>query len=258
MIDLSFFSQSQFVAAVLGLFAYAACAQVIMTFLPLYLQNAFDWAPVRAGVGMLPFAIAVVAGPYLGARMSRLAHEVSTLPVGRALVGGGNLVTAIVCGHDDYALVVIGTVITGFGAGVLNGDTAIMTCVPLHRTGMASGIRTTTRFTAIVTSIGVLGAVMAWWTHAALIDHLAVAEHLDSSFMSDLLAGDLTHVVAGLSPSIRAIVQPVVPERMVAHSAPNPTPAASITSAVEHPCLFVAWSVCREGAAIGSLGTEAI
>jgi EmrB/QacA subfamily drug resistance transporter len=217
MIDLSLFTQARFVAAVLGMFGYAACAQVMMTFLPLYLQNAFDWAAVRAGVGMLPFAVAMVVGPYLGARMGRRLAVASMLSVGLALVGVGNLMTAAVAAWGEYGLVAAGMVVTGLGAGVLNGDTqkAIMACVPPHRTGMASGISTTTRFTAIVTSIGALGAVLAWRTHAALDaaldDHPAVKARLGAGFMSDLLAGDLGHAMARLPPDVRALVEPVAP-----------------------------------------------
>jgi MFS family permease len=55
MIDLALFRQARFVGAVLAMFGYAACAQVMMTFLPLYLQNAFAFSAVAAGLGMLPF-----------------------------------------------------------------------------------------------------------------------------------------------------------------------------------------------------------
>jgi EmrB/QacA subfamily drug resistance transporter len=217
MIDLSLFSQARFVAAVLGMFGYAACAQVMMTFLPLYLQNAFDWPAVRAGVGMLPFAIAMVAGPYLGTRMARRLSGAPMLSTGLVLVGLGNLLTAAVSARGEYGLVAAGMIVTGLGAGVLNGDTqkAIMACVPPHRTGMASGISTTTRFTAIVTSIGVLGAVLAWRTHAALdaalAGHPAVKARLGAGFMSDLLAGDLGRAISALPPDVRAMVETAAP-----------------------------------------------
>ncbi|HEY1611483.1 MAG TPA: MFS transporter [Paraburkholderia sp.] len=217
MIDLSLFSQPRFVAAVLGMFAYAACAQVMMTFLPLYLQNAFGWPALRAGAGMLPFAVAMVAGPYLGARIGRRLPVLSMLCVGLVLVGAGNLLTAAVAAQRDYWFVAVGMIVTGLGAGVLNGDTqrAIVSCVPPHRAGMASGISTTTRFTAIVTSIGVLGAVLAWRTRAALdaglAAHAVSSAGLDARFMSDLLSGDGVQALSRLSPAIRAIVEPVAP-----------------------------------------------
>lgn len=118
------------------------------------------------------------------------------LSAGLLLVGAGNLLTAAVAAGGGYGLVSLGMVVTGLGAGVLNGDTqkAIMACVPPERTGMASGISTTTRFAAIVTSIGVLGAVLAARTHgaleAALWAHPQVRPQLDAAFMSRLLAGD--------------------------------------------------------------------
>src|SRR6202042_1200350 len=94
MIDLALFRQPRFVAAVLSMFGYAACAQVMMTFLPLYLQNAFGWPAISAGIGMLPFATAMIAGPYIGACLAGRFSSVTLLTVGLGLIGVGNLVTA--------------------------------------------------------------------------------------------------------------------------------------------------------------------
>jgi hypothetical protein len=218
VVDLSLFSQARFVAAVLGMFGYAACAQVMMTFLPLYLQNAYDWAPVRAGLGMLPFALSMIVGPYLGAQIARrLPGATSTLSVGLGIVGIGNLLTAAIAPSGEYYWVALGMMVTGLGAGVLNGDTqkAIMGCVPSHRTGMASGISTTTRFTAVVTSIGVLGAVLASRARAAIdaatLCHGPGSACVDAKFMSDLLAGDVDHALARLAPDVRRAVAPIAP-----------------------------------------------
>ncbi|SAK90501.1 EmrB/QacA family drug resistance transporter [Caballeronia hypogeia] len=203
MIDLALFRQPRFVAAVLAMFGYAACAQVMMTFLPLYLQNAFGMPAVRAGIGMLPFAIAMVIGPHIGAALGRRVPGMTLLSLGLAAIGAGNLLTAWFAGMSSYGLTALGMIVTGLGAGVLNGDTqkAIMACVPTNRTGMASGISTTTRFTAIVASVGVLGAVLASRTHAALEIHAGSLDDprsmLDAVFLSRLLSGDLAHAGAG-------------------------------------------------------------
>jgi EmrB/QacA subfamily drug resistance transporter len=203
MIDLSLFTQPRFVAAVLAMFGYAACAQVMMTFLPLYLQNAFGLPAVRAGIGMMPFALAMVAGPHIGAALGRRIPPMTLLSIGLATIGAGNLLTAYFAGLSSYALIAAGMIVTGLGAGVLNGDTqkAIMACVPPHRTGMASGISATTRFTAIVTAVGVLGAVLATRTQNALDVHAnalpALRASLDATFLSRVLAGDLAHAGVG-------------------------------------------------------------
>jgi EmrB/QacA subfamily drug resistance transporter len=217
MIDLSLFRQPAFVAAVLSMAGYAACAQVMMTFLPLYLQNAFGWSAVNAGVGMLPFAIAMIAGPYMGGWLSRRLSSAALLSIGLATIGAGNLLTASIAVHTHYWLVAIGMIVTGCGAGMLNGDTqkAIMACVPSNRTGMASGISTTTRFTAIVMSVGVLGAVLASRTQSALDAALsgapAIKNALDANFMSRLLAGDLTHAALSLGADARAVLAVAAP-----------------------------------------------
>lgn len=213
MIDLSLFRQPRFVGAVLGMFGYAACAQVMMTFLPLYLQNAFEMSAVQAGVGMLPFALAMIVGPYLGARLSaRFDGSRSVLVAGLLLIGTGNVLVAAVATHAHYGLVAAGMVVTGLGAGVMNGDTqkAIMACVPVHRTGMASGISTTTRFSAIVTAVGVLGAVLASRTQLAFEDALpagfAWRDALGADFLARVLAGDIAQAIAPLDGTARAAV----------------------------------------------------
>lgn len=209
MVDLALFRQSRFVAAVLAMFGYAACAQVMMTFLPLYLQNAFGLSAVMAGFGMLPFALAMVLGPYIGALLARRLPGMALLSAGLVLIAAGNLLTAWVAGDSSYALVALGMVVTGLGAGIMNGDTqkAIMACVPPDRTGMASGISTTTRFTAIVSSVGVLGAVLAARTHTAFVAGIPMTPEvraaLDSGFMSRVLAGDMAQATAHLPPGLR-------------------------------------------------------
>ncbi|WP_429440457.1 MFS transporter [Paraburkholderia youngii] len=218
VIDLALFRQARFVAAVLGMFGYAACAQVMMTFLPLYLQNAFGWTPICAGLGMLPFALSMIVGPWLGARIGRHATgPTSILSAGLALVGVGNLLTAIAVKSGAYSWVAFGMIVTGLGAGVLNGDTqkAIVACVPPNRSGMASGISTTTRFTAIVTSIGVLGAVLASRARsaidAAMTCHTSGKACVDAQFMSDLLAGDISHALARLAPDLQPAMRSIAP-----------------------------------------------
>ena len=106
-----------------------------MTFLPLYLQNAFGMSAIDAGLGMLPFAFAMIAGPSLGAALAARVSSGGVLAGGLALIGAGTRVTAALTASGDYRLVAIGMFVTGCGAGIMNGDTqkAIMACVPPTR-----------------------------------------------------------------------------------------------------------------------------
>jgi hypothetical protein len=74
--------------------------------------------------------------------------------------------------------VLIGMIVTGSGAGILNGNTqkAIVRCVATERSGMASGISTTTRFAGIVLAIACLGGVLVQRTGNYFRDTLAAAQ----------------------------------------------------------------------------------
>ncbi|SPK76032.1 Major facilitator superfamily MFS_1 (plasmid) [Cupriavidus taiwanensis] len=248
MIDLALFRQPRFVGAVLGMFGYAACAQVMMTFLPLYLQNAFGMSAVKAGVSMLPFALAMIVGPYIGARLSARFHgSSSVLVAGLLLIGTGNLMVAAVTSFASYGLVAVGITVTGLGAGVMNGDTqkAIMACVPVHRTGMASGISTTTRFSAIVTAVGVLGAVLAYHTQsafeAALPGGYAWRETLGRDFLTRLLAGDIAQALSHLDTAARTTMTALASQAFAAGFSAALTVAGTVALVVG----ATVWSLYR-------------
>ena len=81
----------------------------------------------------------------------------------------GNLATALAVSQLSYLLVALGMIVSGSGAGLLNGTTqkAILGRVPRSRSGMGSGISTTTRFVGIVLAVGGLGGVLATRTDNA-------------------------------------------------------------------------------------------
>jgi len=212
MMDLSLFRQPRFIAAVLAMFGYAAAAQVMMTLLPLYLQNVYGYGPIVAGLGMLPFAVAMVVGPHLGRLLSRRLATYPMLMLGLLLVAAGNGLMATIASHARYDWVAICMMVTGLGAGVLNGDTqkAIMACVPASRTGMASGISATTRIAGIVVAVGVLGAILNQRTRSVfdglLAGYSTTLNTLPADFMSSMLAGDLSHAIGHLPEALTIIV----------------------------------------------------
>ncbi|KXU82267.1 disulfide bond formation protein DsbA [Paraburkholderia monticola] len=258
MVDLALFRQPRFVAAVLAMFGYAACAQVMMTFLPLYLQNAFGLSAIAAGIGMLPFALAMVVGPYVGAALGKRIAPMLLLSAGLLLIALGNLLTALAAGGAQYAWVAGGMIVTGLGAGVLNGDTqkAIMACVPPERTGMASGISTTTRFTAIVMSVGVLGAVLAAHARAAFVATVpltpAVRAALDAGFMSRVMAGDTAQATASLAPALRSALTTAAQASFAAGFAAALGVAALVAAAVA----AVVWGLAGRAELIRARGAR--
>ncbi|MGV8864623.1 MAG: MFS transporter [Pseudomonas sp.] len=222
MVDLQLFKHPRFIGALLGMFAYAGCAQVMMTLLPFYLQNGLGFSAIASGLGMLPFALAMLVFPRIGARLSTRVSPAGMMTLGLTLVGCGNLLSAWAASVGGYLPFACAIAVTGAGAGLLNGDTQknIMACVPRDRAGMASGMSTTMRFSAVMFAIGVYGALLANHTQSVLSNSL----QLDApdwlaqagNIASRVVAGDMTAAMQPLTEAARAIIQPLAQQAFVA------------------------------------------
>lgn len=171
MIDLSIFRDPSVVGAAVAMLGYAAAAQVMMTILPLYLQDAFVLSPAIAGLAMAPFALPLLIGPSIGGRLAASMSSRAILCFGLGLVAIGNAIAATAVLVDlAYWPAAIGMFITGSGAGLLNSETAKaqVSSVPPERAGMASGLASTTRFIGIIAGVAGLGAVLAGVAEAKL------------------------------------------------------------------------------------------
>src|SRR5258708_12387597 len=76
MVDFTLFRKRTFLGSSVAMLGFASSAQVMMTYLPLYLQNAFGLSPAAAGLGMLPFALPLFFFPRIApALASRLSDR---------------------------------------------------------------------------------------------------------------------------------------------------------------------------------------
>ena len=213
MVDFALFRKRTFLGAAFAMLGFASAAQVMMTYLPLYLQNAFSLSPAAAGLGMLPFALPLFFCPRIAVALANRISGRDLLALGLAIVAAGNVATALMAGaHLSYGFVALGMLATGCGAGLLNGETAkvSMSVIPPERGGMASGIGGTLRFVGLVTGITGLGAVLSSETERRFV-HSAPALHLSPAFgdaphqiVSRIVAGDIPGVVAQTPEPLRA------------------------------------------------------
>jgi Na+/melibiose symporter-like transporter len=211
MLDLVLFRSLPFVGAIAAMFAYAAVAQVMASLLPLFLQNARGDTPLEAGVGMLPFAIAMLVLPMVGRRLGKSMPPYRILTLGLLIAGGGNALLSFAAGSTNEAILLAGMVLLGSGGGLLNGETqkAIMSTVPRERAGMASGIATTSRFSGILLGFSGLGAVLAQSAQSAL-QHSVQAAGLTVApgFIERVVAGDFERATLLYPPALgRTVMQ---------------------------------------------------
>ncbi|MGE7957070.1 MFS transporter [Pseudomonas sp. NPDC089530] len=221
MVDLQLFRHPRFIGALLGMFAYAGCAQVMMTLLPFYLQNGLGFSAISSGLGMLPFALTMLVCPRIGVHLATRYAPATLMATGLTLVGCGNLLSAWAVHGGGYLNFALAIAVTGAGAGLLNGDTQknIMACVPRDRAGMASGLSTTMRFSAIMLAIGVFGALLGSHTLQRLQASLSstAAPWLDQAqaIASRVVAGDMPAALALLPDAAQPLVEPLARQAFV-------------------------------------------
>jgi hypothetical protein len=152
MLDLAIFRNPTYLGANIAGLAFAACLLTMLIYLPIYFQSGLQQTPQAAGFLMLPMVIPLFVVPRIV--VAHLSHRVSSrvlLAFGLAVVSGGLFWMGVEAPRFDYSAMLGGMLVTGLGAGVLNGEVVKvgMSVIPPERAGMASGISGTVRFSGM-------------------------------------------------------------------------------------------------------------
>jgi EmrB/QacA subfamily drug resistance transporter len=212
MVDFTLFAQSTFLGSVFAMLGYAAGAQVMIFYLPLFLQNAFDLSPLMAGLAMLPFALPMFLTPLLAAGLARRYSGRTLLTAGlMAAVIGDLLLWALAHLSLPYPAFLLGMLVAGVAAGLLNSETAkvMQGAVPAQRAGMAGGLTATSRFVGLLIGVAALGAVLAHVTSRSFIAS-GVAAGLDAGKAAELsrhvTSGDVGGIVGTVPEAMRTAI----------------------------------------------------
>ena len=210
MVDFLLFKRQTFLGSVLAMIGYGAGAQVMVFFLPLFLQNAYGFSPLWAGVAMIPFAVPMVVAPRVTTKLATRFSGRSLLTAGLAITILGNLLFWTIAREDlSYPVFVVGMLVAGCGAGLLNGQTVkvLQGAVPAERAGMAAGLASTTRFIGILVSVAGLGAVLADVARARFVS-IASAAGLDpataEAAAKRITSGDIEGMLRTVPDGIRS------------------------------------------------------
>lgn len=209
MVDFALFRQRTFLGSAFAMVGYAGGAQVLIFFLPLLLQNAYDFTPAMAGLAMLPFALPMFLTPRLGASLGSRYSGRTLLTIGLVVTTVGNLALSVFAStHATYPIFACGMLVAGIGAGLLNSETAkvMQGAVPAQRAGMASGISATTRFVGLLLGVAVTGAVLSMGVVRRFLSSGAIqglAPDLVARAAKRVASGDLHGVIETLDRSIQ-------------------------------------------------------
>jgi EmrB/QacA subfamily drug resistance transporter len=213
MVDFSLFRNKTFLGAALAMVGYGASAQVMIFFLPLYLENAYGYQPMPAGIAMLPFALPMFLAPRLTNRLAARYSGRVLLTSGLAVSALGNAAFWLVAQSNlPYTVFLGAMLIAGCGAGLLNGQTVkvLQGAVPEDRAGMASGLASTTRFIGILVSVAALGAVLADATRerfATAVASVGLNGGAATAAAARVTSGDLAGVLAAAPASARGALR---------------------------------------------------
>ena len=161
MLDVRLFSNPRFsapsVAITLTFFAMAGAVFLLTQ----HLQFVLGFSPLRAGVGILPAAVALFLASSASAHLASHVGVRAALAIGLSVAALGLGFQALVTDGTGYLPVGIGQTLLGLGLGLAMAPatTSIMASLPAERAGIGSAVNDTTREVGSALGVAVVGSV---------------------------------------------------------------------------------------------------
>ncbi|MEV4075432.1 MFS transporter [Nonomuraea fuscirosea] len=160
MLPLHLFANRNFSGASFSILLMSFGAGAVMLMLTQYLQFVLGYGEMRAGLALLPYAVAAAIFNGVGAGLGKRLGNRVLVAAGLLLMAGGFAVMALTTG---YPALLTGLVIMGMGGG-LAGPSAyasLMGAIPIEHAGVGSALNDTVQQVGMALSIAVLGSVLA-------------------------------------------------------------------------------------------------
>ncbi|MCA2189425.1 MFS transporter [Nonomuraea cavernae] len=160
MLPLHLFADRNFSGASFSILLMSFGAGAVMLMLTQYLQFVLGYGEMRAGLALLPYAVAAAVCNGVGAALGQKVSNRVLVGVGLLVMAGGFVVMATTTG---YAPLATGLVIMGMGAGVAGPSAyaSLMGAIPIEHAGVGSALNDTVQQVGMALSIAVLGSVLA-------------------------------------------------------------------------------------------------
>jgi predicted MFS family arabinose efflux permease len=182
MLPLSLFRVPAFTGTALVAFAQSLALYPLLLFLAIYLQDGLGFSPTETGLRLLPLTLVlVVVAPVSGRLTNRWPLRVP-LGVGLVLIGVGLLLMRSVDAGSDWTALLPGLLVGGLAIGVISPAlaAAMVSVLPVERSGLSSGINNTFRQLGIAIGIAGLGAVFDHRAAAALDPKAGIVDGLQA------------------------------------------------------------------------------
>ncbi len=161
IVDLTIFDNRLFSAAIISSFLAFLALFAVMFLMPFYLEELLAFPPDRAGLIMtaVPLTISLVA-PFSGWLSDRFGSQILS-SLGLAIGSTGLWFLSNLTPQASTSDIVWPLIVVGFGQGLFQSpnNNAIMSSVPQHRLGLASGFLANVRVLGQASSVALAGAI---------------------------------------------------------------------------------------------------
>jgi DHA2 family methylenomycin A resistance protein-like MFS transporter len=163
LVDLSLFRSGTFVMACLSASLFSATVFGSQPYTSLFMQNLWGMSPLEAGLAFLPATVLVVLlMPFSGVLSQRLGRHLRLVVIAGSISVAFSFAYLLRLGVDDRYLdgFLPAFILRGIGIGLVMTATslAVVSAVPLAKSGLASGTLTMARNVGTSMGVAILGA----------------------------------------------------------------------------------------------------
>ncbi|MEU0503321.1 MFS transporter [Nocardia sp. NPDC005998] len=160
MLPLAVFRNRDFTGTCCTLLLMVFGMGALMLMLTQYLQFVLGYGPMKAGLALLPYAVAAAVCNGLGATLGKKVSNKTLIVWGLLVMGVAFGILALGSG---YFAVLASMLVMGVGGGLAGpaAYAAIMSAIPLEHAGVGSAMNDTLQQVGMAISIAILGSVLA-------------------------------------------------------------------------------------------------
>jgi len=163
LMDFTLFKIRAFTAGILSNFLASIARSAVSLVLTIYFQGVLIYDAFKAGLALIPFAVAFVSlGPLSGYLSDKYGPRWFTT-VGLSISTAGLVGLALIPANVSYWVLAVLMILVGAGGGmfVAPNISSIMSSAPVTRRGVASGMSATLVTTGALLSLSISFAVLA-------------------------------------------------------------------------------------------------
>jgi len=160
-LDPRLFKAAAFTSGVMAITVAFLALMGLIYELTLYLQTVRGYSPLKAGVSLVPFALALFVIAPIAPKIAERRGDRLTVMLGMTVLAAGLLVFLATSTSSSYLVVLAGLILAGAGVSLIQppASAAMMSSVSAAKAGMASGTNAAIRQIGASFGIAVMGGI---------------------------------------------------------------------------------------------------